>query len=407
MNPSDILIIGAGPAGATASLFLCKEGIPHTIVDAAAFPRDKICGDGLDLKVFRVLRHLDPDLVEKTIPGNAHFLPSWGVRVYTPNRKHIVFNQRRELPEIASPIAWTCKRYHFDDFLVNQIDRTCAHLELGTKVNTIAKDNTGWIVQATGPDGRQIEFRPALLIGADGDHSTLLHYLGERKIDRRHYAASVRQYWKGIADMHPDHLLEAYFPKNRQMSYFWIFPLPGGEMNVGYGMVSEVASRKKYNIRESLQQMIETDPILRDRFRHATPLEEIKGWGIPFASRRRKCFGDGYLLIGDAASMNCPTNGEGIGTSMISGFVAARFIAHAYREGRFDAGVFRNYDREIYRRMEDEIMLYDLVRKYLPLGMYDPMMNVFFHSPVLMRRLRRRTPRWFETAFHKPLEVQV
>ncbi|MCC6282457.1 MAG: FAD-dependent monooxygenase, partial [Saprospiraceae bacterium] len=56
---TELLIVGAGPAGATTSLFLAKMGIPHTIVDAAAFPRDKICGDGLDLKVFRVLQHLD------------------------------------------------------------------------------------------------------------------------------------------------------------------------------------------------------------------------------------------------------------------------------------------------------------------------------------------------------------
>lgn len=62
---TDILIIGTGPAGATASLFLAKMGIAHTILDAAQFPRDKVCGDGLDLKVIRVLRHLEPDTFEQ------------------------------------------------------------------------------------------------------------------------------------------------------------------------------------------------------------------------------------------------------------------------------------------------------------------------------------------------------
>ena len=46
---TNILIIGAGPAGATTSLFLCKQKIEHVIVDAALFPRDKICGDAIDL----------------------------------------------------------------------------------------------------------------------------------------------------------------------------------------------------------------------------------------------------------------------------------------------------------------------------------------------------------------------
>ncbi len=58
-----ICIVGAGTAGATTSIFLAKMGIPHMIVDAAIFPRDKICGDGLDLNVVRVLNHIDPDLV--------------------------------------------------------------------------------------------------------------------------------------------------------------------------------------------------------------------------------------------------------------------------------------------------------------------------------------------------------
>ncbi|MCB0530144.1 MAG: FAD-dependent monooxygenase, partial [Saprospiraceae bacterium] len=65
---TEICIIGAGPAGATASLFLAKMGIPHLIVDAAVFPRDKVCGDGLDLKVVRVLRHLDPAIAEEELP---------------------------------------------------------------------------------------------------------------------------------------------------------------------------------------------------------------------------------------------------------------------------------------------------------------------------------------------------
>jgi flavin-dependent dehydrogenase len=55
-STSDIVIIGAGPAGATASLFLAKEKIPHTIIDKAIFPRDKICGDALSGKVRPILK---------------------------------------------------------------------------------------------------------------------------------------------------------------------------------------------------------------------------------------------------------------------------------------------------------------------------------------------------------------
>ena len=70
---TNICIIGAGPAGSTASIMLCKMGIPHMIVDASSFPRDKICGDGLDLKVVRVLNNIDPAIV-KNDPRRKEYL---------------------------------------------------------------------------------------------------------------------------------------------------------------------------------------------------------------------------------------------------------------------------------------------------------------------------------------------
>ena len=77
-----ICIIGAGPAGATTSLFLSKMNIPHVIIDAAEFPRDKVCGDGLDLKVMRVLNNLEPGLVEREILNNENFIQSNSVCIH-------------------------------------------------------------------------------------------------------------------------------------------------------------------------------------------------------------------------------------------------------------------------------------------------------------------------------------
>ena len=67
-----ICIIGAGPAGASTSIFLCKMNIEHVIVDAAVFPRDKICGDGIDLNAIRVLNHIDTAIVDKELMAGKH-----------------------------------------------------------------------------------------------------------------------------------------------------------------------------------------------------------------------------------------------------------------------------------------------------------------------------------------------
>jgi geranylgeranyl reductase family protein len=398
---TDILIIGAGPAGATASLFLAKMGVRHLIVDAAVFPRDKVCGDGLDLKVVRVLRHLDPTIVTNELFENQIFTPCWGTRFFTQNGRatDFIYKPKNGDP-LPYPLFWTAKRAHFDDFLVKKFDKQFADFREGIKVEKIEKDGKIWRIFAS-----NLEIQAKLLIGADGDHSVILKHLGERKIDRRHYAGTLRQYWRNVSDLHPKNLIEVCFPPKLPMSYFYIFPLANGEANVGYGMVSEVAAKGRHNLRDIFKRLIWEDPLMSPRFRHAEPLEEPVGWGIPLASRRRRAFGDGYLLVGDAASLVCPTSGEGIGTGMISGYVAAHFARNALKNKCFDAEQFRNYDREIYRRLHSEIRLYNLMMAVSP-KIYDFGLNLLAQNPLFQWSFRRRVGGWLKTAYEKDIEIK-
>jgi menaquinone-9 beta-reductase len=393
---TDVLIVGAGPSGATASLFLAKLGIAHTIVDAATFPRDKVCGDGLDLKVTRVLRHLDPDIVTREVFENQNFTPNYGVRLLAQNSKVYDFSYD------PAPIFWTAKRLHFDDFLVKKIDPRFADFRQATAVEKIERDGRAWRVFARSAD-REIEIRTPLLLGADGDHSVVLRHLGERKIDRRHYAGSVRQYWRGVTGRHPKNLIEIYFPPGLTMAYFYLFPLSDDMTNVGFGMVSEVAAKGGHNLREIFKKLIETDPVLAPRFQNATPLEAPTGWGLPFASRRRQAFGDGYLLLGDAASLVCPISGEGIGTGMISGYIAAQFVDRALKIRDFGAAQFRNYHREIYRRLESDIWTYNAVMRVSP--PYDRALRLAARTPALRWSFDWRVAGWVRTAYEKQIEV--
>lgn len=403
---TDVFIIGAGPSGATTSLFLSRMGISHLVADAAIFPRDKICGDGLDLKVIRVLRHLDPVIVEHEIPENQYFTPSWGTRFFTQNGQATDFvHDSRSASAPPRPLFWTARRSYFDAFLVNKLDMRSADVRLGAKVEKIVRDGSKWRVFAR-QETRELEITTPLLIGADGDHSILLRYLGERNVERRHYAGTLRQYWRGVAGMHPLNLIEVYFPPGYPMSYFYIFPLPEGEANVGYGMVSEIAARGRHNLRDIFNRLIQEDPVLSPRFRHAMPLEKPQGWGLPLASRRRRAFGDGYLLVGDAASLVCPTSGEGIGTGMISGFIAAHFIRKALKDKRFDASQFQHYNREIFRRLEDEIRLYNIMMRLSP-RIYDFGLNLLAPNPLFRWSFKRRVGGWLKTAYETQIEVRM
>ena len=411
---TDILIIGAGPAGATTSLFLAKMHIPHVIVDAAVFPRDKVCGDGLDLKVVRVLRHLDPDISDREFSENQNFTPCWGTRFYTQNGKatDFVYSPASDAP-LPHPLFWTAKRFDFDAFLIKRFDKRYADFRQGVKAEQIVRGKDGWRVFASTPGGGEVEIHTSLLIGADGDHSVLLRHLNERKIDRRHYAGALRQYWRGVTSVSPSsrggggrqNLIEVYFPPGLPMSYFYIFPLANNEANVGYGMVSEVAVGGRHHMRDIFKRLILEDPVMSSRFQHAAPLEEPVGWGVPLASRRRRAFGDGYLLVGDAASLVCPTSGEGIGTGMISGYIAAHFAQKALKNKRFDAEQFKFYDREIYRRLHSEIRLYNLMMSVSP-KVYDFGLNLLAPNTLFQWSFRRRVGGWLRTAYEKTVVVR-
>jgi geranylgeranyl reductase family protein len=401
-----ICIIGAGPAGAATAVFLGKENIKHIIVDAASFPRDKICGDGLDLKAITMLNHVDTTILQNEIKEGGNIEACWGFRLINPKGKYTEFVFKPEKGNENKPPYGVSKRFALDNILVDKMNKNYSTFLQETKAIKIERIGNKWKIIAQQKDKKQIEINCDLLVGADGDHSVVLKHIGERKINRAHYAGGVRQYWKGIQGIHEKNLMEVYYPKKYPMSYFWIFPLGNGLANVGYGILSDVAAKNNYNIREIFTDLIKTDTILKTRFSNATSLENVSGWGLPLASLRRKCSGNGWILVGDAASMISPTTGEGVGTGMQTGFIAAKFIKKAVTENTFDETIFKNYDREIYRRMEDDIKLFKLSMWFSP-KMMGWVMNNIVPFNYFKTLFQKKVGQWLNTAYNKEIKVTL
>jgi geranylgeranyl reductase family protein len=402
-----ICIVGAGPAGATTSIFLGKMGIPHIIVDAAVFPRDKVCGDGLDLNTIRVLNHINPDLVKQELSNGNFFTPSAGLRFILHDGKKVdmaLDTKDERIEKHKRALFYVSKRGHFDNFLVRQIDAKQTTALLGTKIETITRENKKWHIEGVRAKG-PVHIEADFLIGADGDHSVVLRHLGERKIDRNNYAGAVRQYWKGVKGTHADNHIEVYFPKKLPFSYFWIFPLPNGEANVGYGMASRYIHKKKINVRKAFEELIATDPLLKHRFEGAEPLETVKGWGVPMSGRHRKAHGDGYLLVGDAASLVCPSSGEGIGSGMLSGYTAAQFLQRAEQHNDFSEAMFANYNRETHKRLRREEKMYRIAN-LLPGWLFSWLINSVLGSGLIQKSvMQSEMLQWVDTAYNKELVV--
>ena len=402
---TNVCIVGAGPAGATTSLFLSKMKIPHVIIDAATFPRDKVCGDALDLKAIRILNDLEDGLVEREILNNENFTQSRGVVINIPQKKQARLLYEPKNNEHQYPYFIISKRKYFDNYLVSKIDPAYATFMQATKVEKIIFEEPEKRIFANNRSG-EIEIQTKLVVGADGDHSVVLKSLGERQINREHYAGGLRQYWKGISNILQDNSVELYLPKTLPMAYLWIFPLPDGEANVGCGLLSNLIAERSINLKELLHDIITKDPVMSHRFKNAQPLEKAVGWGLPLASLGRKASGNGWLLAGDAASLICPTTGEGIGPAMRSGYIAAHFIERALQTNNF-SGTFKNYDREIYKDLRGDIKVFERLKKISPL-FYNFFINVISPSAICRYYFKKNVVKWIRTAYASaPVKVNI
>lgn len=351
-----MLIVGAGPAGSSLSLFLCKEKIPHLLIDKAVFPRDKVCGDALSGKVIDVLKKLNPDLLNGIYEGEDVFTGSYGVKFAAPNGKFIDIPFKKNLASLTNPPGFIVKRVHFDEFLFRQIDESVATIFQGCLIKEL-KSVEGGMDCLLEKEGKEIRVLAKLVVGAEGDRSMVAKKLSSIHKEDEHYCAGLRAYYKGVTGFHEKNFIELHFLKELLPGYLWIFPLPNGEANVGVGMLSKEVSKRKINLKKVMLEAIEKNPTIKERFANASLVDDIRGWGLPLGSKKRKISGGHFLLTGDAASLIDPFTGEGIGNAMVTGMLAARQVKRSIAENRYDEKFLAAYDEEVYKALWSELKL--------------------------------------------------
>jgi geranylgeranyl reductase family protein len=364
MYKTDICILGAGPAGATAALHLANKGIPSLLIDKATFPRDKICGDALSGKVVNELRRISPEL-PALLGQQQEQLPSWGIHFISPggHKLSVPFKYNYNTGQDI-PAGYIAKRIHFDNFLVEQV-RQRQEIQFLEQVDVAKYERLqegGYIL--SGKQGEPL-VQAKLVLVANGAQSGFTRHIARLEQEPEHYCAGLRAYYKGVTGMDGDNFIELHFFKDFLPGYFWIFPLPNGEANVGVGMLSSAVSRKKVNLKKEMLRMIATHPELQRRFAKAELVDDIRGFGLPLGSRKRPISGDNYMLLGDAGALIDPFTGEGISNAMISGRWAAEQAEKCLQQQNFSAPYMQGYDKAVYNRLWKELKLSRQMQKLL------------------------------------------
>ena len=204
----DIIIIGAGPAGCATSLFLSKAGIPHTIVEKASFPRDKVCGDALSGKVVYVLKQLNPEYLDRLSQKPEAFLPSWGVKFVAPNGKSIDIPFKSDISKETHAPGFISKRFNFDAEVFSWLDPKFADIRLETSLDSIEKTAEGLVLNFENKQGNYQIKHPKLVIGAEGDRSIVAKNLSDISKENDHYCAGIRAYYTGVEGLHQQNFIE-------------------------------------------------------------------------------------------------------------------------------------------------------------------------------------------------------
>lgn len=361
----DAVIVGGGPAGATAALYAERLGLKVLIVDKKRFPRDKICGDAISGKSIVYLKELG--LIDELLESPQAIVDS--VLFSSPNESSVKVGFAPPLDDGVAR-GYVCRREVFDNILFQAAKKRVETHEEFTVTELLEKDGQVYGVRGRNADREEKEYTAKVVVGADGFSSMVARKVGVYDHDPRHHMVATRAYYTGVTGLSTS--IELHFVKDVLPGYFWIFPLDNGMANVGLGMIHHHLKKKGVRLRYAHIAATES-PFFRERFKDATLIGDIQGWNLPAGSKKRTVHGNGWILLGDAAGLIDAFTGEGIGNAMCSGKVAAEALARIAAGSDYSSAATDLYRQQLWKTLWSELnMMYQLQR----VGRFYPLVNL-------------------------------
>jgi geranylgeranyl reductase family protein len=324
---TDVLVIGGGPAGASAAYWLAKLGHEVTVVERKAFPREKTCGDGLTPRAVHQLNEMGlGDELAQFHRYNGLRATGMGRQLELEWPKHPVYPQygyvvrRRELDTMVArnAVAAGATLLEGHDALQPIVDRGFVR---------------GAVVQPS--IGDPLEIRARYVVVADGANSRFGRALGTFRTREWPYGTAIRTYWE--TPRHAEPWIESALDVkdrngNPMPGYGWIFPVGDGTVNIGVGLLSTFREFKSVNTTHLLDAYAHQ---VAERWEIDADHPECKATSgrIPMGGSVGPKAGPSYLVIGDAAGSVNPFNGEGIDYAYETARMAAQVLHEALDAG--------------------------------------------------------------------------
>jgi geranylgeranyl reductase family protein len=311
---AEVIVVGAGPSGSAAAAWAARAGREVLVIDAAEFPRDKACGDGLTPRAVLELDLLGlADWLDGRVRHHGLRLAGFGssVQVAWPGQS---------FPKWSSAVP----RTELDDRVRKTAEESGAAMLLGCKAVAVERDSDGRVGKVVLADGRSVSCRQ--LIVADGARSTLGRVLGRQWHQQTVYGVAARAYLRSPRSDEPwiSSDLELRSTEGQVLpGYGWIFPLGNGEVNLGVGALATAKRPAEVALRPLLTHYAS---LKSQQWGFDGPPRAVSSALLPMGGAVSGVAGPNWMLIGDAAACVNPLNGEGIDYGLETGRLAAQML---------------------------------------------------------------------------------
>jgi len=333
MKSYDIVVIGGGPAGASAALFLEKKGYRVALLDQAFFPRDKVCGEFIspaaddifsDLGILESIEALNPmRLCGVVISANENSC----LQVDYPNTV-----------DGRTMTSLSVERSILDDLMINQVRNSNIQLMEGFKVTDLLFDE-GNVCGVKGHDEikKKFSIKAKIVIDGGGRNSISLRRLNLRKSSTGEGKIALAAHWEGVKELRSYCYMHISHP-----GYTGIAPVGHNRANVV--LVVDRSHLIGFNVEQFFIKTVLGNRLRKRILGGGTPVEKIRTVdSLAYSVKKINC--GGLLLVGDATGFIDPFTGEGIYLSLRSSQLAVGVVKNAFDKFDFSSRQLQRYDR--------------------------------------------------------------
>jgi len=356
---TDVLIVGGGPAGASAAISLRQNSsFDVTLVDKAEFPRDKACGDGLSPGIV----HLARELGVETLFENYPLCDSYTIVGPDSTTVSGTIGAVVSATGTTAPGGYVIPREIFDAALLARSEECGAKVLTGHSFKSLLQDDEGVTTTVAASQKDELLIRSRVVLGTDGANSRVRSALGVPATPKKRTGIAMRAYAEFAPhSKHDMNRLWIVFHRDLLPAYAWLFPFAnshtaGNNDSEGVAQMANIGVGCLVKDRETsrawfLQQLENFARQLEQHGIYFSSISSEKTYLLPHGGKLPKLAHNRTALIGDAAFMINPLSGEGIYYGMSAGHMLAHiFFAENTYSSHNEQAALKKWEDSVRQR---------------------------------------------------------